>query len=91
MGRAEWLVVRRVRALAITADQLAAGDVGARARLPRSGDELGQLAQQFDRMAESIAGLSRHNRLVLESTAEGILSLDRGGVIVSANPSRRFS
>jgi len=47
-------VTRRVEILASAAQRLGEGDLGARAGLPRSGDELGRLAQTFDTMAETI-------------------------------------
>jgi len=46
--------LRPMRRLAATAEQLAAGDLGARSRLTPSSDEVGQLAGSFDHMADRI-------------------------------------
>ncbi len=43
-----------MRRLTTTAEQLAAGDLGARSRLTPSADEVGQLAVSFDHMADRI-------------------------------------
>jgi signal transduction histidine kinase/ActR/RegA family two-component response regulator/HAMP domain-containing protein len=50
----ELFVRRQVQAMAQTAQKIAGGDLAARTGLPASGDELGQLAKIFDRMAESL-------------------------------------
>lgn len=49
-------VVRPVRALAVTADALGRGDFAARTGIARE-DEIGQLAQAFDRMAAAVQQL----------------------------------
>jgi two-component system OmpR family sensor kinase len=46
--------LRPMRRLTATAEQLAAGDLGARSRLTPSSDEVGQLASSFDHMADRI-------------------------------------
>lgn len=48
------LVLRRIKTLVSMSERLAGGDVTARSGLPREGGELGQLANAFDRMAESL-------------------------------------
>lgn len=48
-----FLISRRVRALALASERLAAGDLGARTRLAGN-DELARLGQTFDQMAERI-------------------------------------
>ena len=50
----ELFVRRQAQALARTAQQIADGDLQARTGLKASGDELGQLAKIFDRMAEAL-------------------------------------
>jgi signal transduction histidine kinase/CheY-like chemotaxis protein len=51
---ADLLVLRPVQALLAAAGRLATGDLGARTGLAAGLDELGQLAQAFDQMAESL-------------------------------------
>ena len=53
------LILRRLRALTATAQRLGAGDLAARTALPPGGDELGQLASSFDRMAADIESRER--------------------------------
>ena len=48
----EYFVRRQAQALSQTARKIAGGDLSARSGLKASGDELGQLAMSFDRMAE---------------------------------------
>jgi len=50
----EYFVRRQAHALSETAQKIADGDLAARTGLPASGDELGQLAKIFDRMAETL-------------------------------------
>jgi signal transduction histidine kinase/ActR/RegA family two-component response regulator/HAMP domain-containing protein len=50
----EYFVRRQAQALSETAQKIADGDLAARTGLPASGDELGQLAKIFDRMAETL-------------------------------------
>jgi signal transduction histidine kinase/ActR/RegA family two-component response regulator/HAMP domain-containing protein len=50
----EFFVRRQVQAMTQTAQKIADGNLDARTGLPASGDELGQLAKIFDRMAESL-------------------------------------
>jgi diguanylate cyclase len=47
-------VLRRVRALSTAAARLGSGDLAARTNLPHSDGELGQLASQFDAMADAL-------------------------------------
>ncbi len=51
---AEWFVLRNVRALLRAADRVRAGDLNARTGVRYSGEELGQLAQAFDDMANAL-------------------------------------
>lgn len=52
-------VLRRVKALATAARRLAKGDLSARTGLPHGGEELGQLAQNFDAMAAALQKVNR--------------------------------
>lgn len=57
-------IVRRMRALVEATQRLSAGHLGARTGLPHGSGELGQLAEAFDRMAESLQAAAE--RRVLE-------------------------
>jgi len=50
----EYFVRRQAHALSETARKIADGDLAARTGLPTSDDELGQLAEMFDRMAATL-------------------------------------
>lgn len=50
----ESLFVRRIAALTRVAETLGKGDLAARSALAADGDEIGQLAQSFDRMADAL-------------------------------------
>jgi PAS domain S-box-containing protein len=83
---AEFLLIRRFRAIARAAARIAGGDYGARTGLSRSRDELGDLVDTFDEMARSLEELQRQNRLLLDSIGDGIVGLDGGTLVVFANP-----
>ena len=50
----EWFFVRRVSALMKAAHELGKGNLAARVGFKTNGDEIGQLAQSFDHMAEGL-------------------------------------
>src|SRR5471032_1302558 len=50
----EYFVRRQAHALSEAAQKIADGNLAARSGLPSSGDELGQLAKMFDRMAATL-------------------------------------
>lgn len=86
------VLTRRVERLVQAAGQLAAGNLRTRVRLGGS-DELAALGRAFDLMAQKIAQhqgrLYEHERqlrLLLESTAEGILGIDLNGQCTFCNP-----
>jgi two-component system cell cycle sensor histidine kinase/response regulator CckA len=83
---AEYLLIRRFGALSRAAARIATGDYGARTGLRARRDELGDLIGAFDEMAESLEGLQRQNRLLLDSIGDGIVGLDRETRVVFANP-----
>jgi diguanylate cyclase (GGDEF)-like protein len=55
----EVFLLRRIRALGAAARSLAAGDLSVRSGLPHTGEEIGELAGNFDDMASA---LERHQR-----------------------------
>jgi two-component system phosphate regulon sensor histidine kinase PhoR len=95
-GVAAFLTARRltrpIRDLRRAADALARGELGREIRLG-TGDELDDLAADFNRMSRELARsrdatVAERDRLaaVLESMAEGVLVTDRSSRIVQANP-----
>jgi HAMP domain-containing protein len=76
-----WSIVRPVKALIASTEQLGGGDLSARAQLALTNGELGQLAATFNRMAESLE--QRYRELqTLRDIDLGILStLDLHGVL----------
>jgi signal transduction histidine kinase/ActR/RegA family two-component response regulator/HAMP domain-containing protein len=76
----ELFVRRQVQTLSQTAQKIADGDLGARTGLPASGDELGQLAKIFDRMAESL----QHRNTERERTERILLNRALEQTVVAA-------
>jgi PAS domain S-box-containing protein len=83
---ADLFILSPVNALIRATKRLGAGELSARTGLPYGQGELGQLARAFDEMAESLARLTRHETLILESAGEGICGLDRHGKAILVNP-----
>ncbi|HSN14575.1 MAG TPA: ATP-binding protein, partial [Anaeromyxobacteraceae bacterium] len=83
---AEFMILRRLRAVSRAAARIARGDYAARSGLPPARDELGQFAAAFDQMAASLDQLQRRNQLLLDSIGDGIVGLDREARVVFANP-----
>jgi PAS domain S-box-containing protein len=83
---AEYVLIRRFRALSRAAAGIATGDYAARTGLRAGRDELGHLVGAFDEMAASLEGLQKQNRLLLDSIGDGIVGLDREMRVVFANP-----
>ena len=86
------LVSRRVEKIADAAKRFAAGDLDVRVKL-RGHDELAELGHAFDDMAgqrkkaqEEVVQLSLQNKLILDSTGEGIYGLDTHGKCTFVNP-----
>lgn len=51
---ADAFVLRRIRDIVAATEKMAAGDLGARSRLPYAKSELGQMARAFDALAEAL-------------------------------------
>lgn len=87
------VIRRQIRTLSEAALAIAEGDFGqrlARARLP---DEIGELADSYNRMAaklgeafEAITGQEREITAVVEAMAEGLVAVDARRVVRHANP-----
>jgi HAMP domain-containing protein len=69
----DWSIVRPVKALIASTEQLGAGDLRARAKLTSTSGEMGQLTATFNRMAESLEQRYRELK-VLRDIDVGILS-----------------
>jgi signal transduction histidine kinase/CheY-like chemotaxis protein/HAMP domain-containing protein len=76
----EHFILREVRALSSVAQRIAEGDLSARTGLKASKNELGQLANIFDRMAES---LERHVKN-LEAAEKNLLNRTFQQTVVAA-------
>jgi PAS domain S-box-containing protein len=81
---ADLFVLRRVNHLINASNRLAEGDLTARTGLPPGTDELGRLADRFDKMAEAV---QKHQmeiqqaeekfRTIFETSQDAIMTLDR--------------
>src|SRR5208282_5469643 len=85
----EFFVRRQVQAMTQTAQKIADGNLDARTGLPASGDELGQLAKFFDRMAESLqqrnAERERTERILLNRALEQTVVAALGQFALTSN------
>ena len=85
----EFFVRRQVRALTETAQKIADGNLDARTGLPERKDELGQLANIFDRMAETlqqrIADRERTEEILLNRAMEQTVVAALGQFALSSN------
>ena len=94
---------RPINRLVSAVHRFGSGEMEARTGLPHTHDELGELAQSFDSMAELLEQRSqekkkaeeelksafRKNDLILNAADEGIIGLDQKGTITFANPAAR--
>lgn len=92
-----WLIFRatltnRVEHLVNTTKQVAAGNFDSRINMT-GGDEIAEIAQAFDSMTIALANerakLSRSEkrlRAIIENVVDGILTIDRNGLINAFNP-----
>ena len=85
----ELFVRRQVHAMTHTAQKIAGGDLGARTGLRASQDELGQLANIFDRMAESLQQRNtereRTERILLNRALEQTVVAALGQFALTSN------
>ncbi len=86
------LVSRRVQRIVEASQRFAVGDLDVRVNL-RGRDELAELGRAFDDMArqrkdaqDEVMQLSLRNRLILDSTGEGIFGIGLDGRCTFANP-----
>jgi PAS domain S-box-containing protein len=84
-------IARRTRALAATADRIAAGELDLSAKVG-GGDELAALGQAFDTMTGNLrTTITRESaerargRAILDSTADGILCINEQGSVLMIN------
>lgn len=75
-----WLLLRRMRALTDAAQRLGEGELGARSGLPSAGDEIGLLAQTFDKTAARLQ--DREVRLLASDRA--LTHVNRALTVLSA-------
>jgi signal transduction histidine kinase/ActR/RegA family two-component response regulator/HAMP domain-containing protein len=85
----EFFVRRQVQAMTQTAQKIADGDLDARTGLTASEDELGQLAEIFDRMAESLQQRNtereRTERILLNRALEQTVVAALGQFALTSN------
>ena len=86
---------QEARSLTEAARRMARGDLAARTRR-RGGDELGELGQALDQLAEGLTTTLAELRIerdrlsgILSGMEEGVLLLDREGRVVLVNPALR--
>jgi PAS domain S-box-containing protein len=86
-----WSITRRIRGLADTADRIARGDLELSARVAGQ-DELATLGGAFDSMTANLRATigkaideRTRTQAILNSTADGIMTLDEEGTLKSLN------
>lgn len=94
------IILRRVKALVRTADQLAGGNLNARTGIRYGKEEISQLARAFDSMASSLQeheaereqskailfAEKERAQVTLESIADAVITTDKSGNIEYMNP-----
>ncbi len=78
-------VMRTVSNLDRAAKRMVGNGVGEMLRLDNR-DELGQVAQSFNEIATALVSASTYRQAVVDSAADGILTIDGDGRIASYNP-----
>lgn len=81
----DMLILRRMKALILSAKQIAQGNFSARTRLGQGTSEISELARVFDNMAQSLELLFEQNQRIMEVTPESMVISDSGGKIVMVN------
>lgn len=79
------LVLRKMKALIRSAQEIAQGNFNVRTQLGEDRSELGELARVFDDMAESLELLFQQSQHIMEVTPEAIIVSDSSGKIVMVN------
>lgn len=87
------IIRRQVNALSGAATSIAEGHFGRRLKRGWLPDEIGALADTYNRMAarlgeafEAVTGQERETAAVVEAMAEGLIAVDAGRVIKQVNP-----
>lgn len=78
-------VINTIRALDETAENMRGGDIGGRVELLAK-DELGSVVNSFNTIAEELTRVSTHMSAVVDHVLEGIITIDKSGMIKSFNP-----
>jgi diguanylate cyclase (GGDEF)-like protein/PAS domain S-box-containing protein len=79
------LLLRKMKALIHSAQQIAQGNLNIRTQLGQDKGEVGELARVFDDMAGSLELLFQQSQNIMEVTPEAIIISDSSGKIVLAN------
>jgi len=81
----DMLILRRMRALILSTEEIARGNFSARTHLGKGTSEISELARVFDNMAQSLEQLFEQNQRIMEVSPEAIVISDSGGKIVMVN------
>lgn len=81
----DMLILRRMKALILSAKQIAQGNFSVRTHFGQGTSEVCELARVFDNMAQSLELLFEQNQRIMEVTPEAIVISDSGGKIVMVN------
>jgi PAS domain S-box-containing protein len=76
--------VRRIGSLSRTAERIAGGDLTLKLAVPGD-DEIAALGDSFDAMTASLMDDRTRTRAILDCTADGVISMDEKGTILSFN------
>ena len=81
----DMLILRKMKALILSAKQIAQGKFSTRTHLGQGTSEICELARVFDNMAQSLELLFEQNQRIMEVTPEAMLVSDSDGKIVMVN------
>ena len=78
-------VMRTVSALEAASKRMVNGEMGGGVQLDNR-DELGQIVTAFNQIASALVSSSAYRQAVVDNAADGILTADRDGKVMSFNP-----
>ncbi|MDB5082315.1 MAG: luxQ 1 [Chloroflexi bacterium] len=78
-------VMRTVSNLEAASRRMVSGNMQERVNLDNR-DELGQVANSFNKIASALVSASAYRQAVVDSAVDGIMTIDEDGILVSFNP-----